>query len=117
MNLTLHGKSVDIHLTRAAEAALARRASPLVVEMELLFSCLLRKRVLFGGAPAGANPVNDRLAVRFRPIMTRHCNVSDNDGPPPSDDFPIANPRPYVPNWLRIDFRRGEWVGEFGYAD
>jgi len=117
MNLTLHGKSIDIRLTTAAEAALAKRDSPLVAEMELLFSCLLRKRVLFGGALAGASPVNDRLAVRFRPIMTRHCNVSDTDGPPPSDDFPIANPRPYVPNWLRIDFRRGEWVGEFGYAD
>jgi len=117
MNLSLHGKSIDIRLTNAAEGALARLGSPLVVEMELLFSCLLRKRVLFGGALAGAYPVNDRLAIRFRPIMTRHCNVSDNDGPPPSDDFPIANPRPYVPNWLRIDFRRGEWVGEFGYAD
>ena len=117
MNVILHDKSLEVRLTAAAKDALARRTAPLVAEMELLFSCLLRKRVLLGGALAGADPVNDRLAVRFRPIMTRHCNVSDNDGPPPSDDFPIANPRPYVPNWLRIDFRRGEWLGEFGYAD
>jgi hypothetical protein len=117
MNISLHDKSLEIRLTAAAKKALALRDRPLVVEMELLFSCLLRKRVHFGGATAPSTPVNDRLAVRFRPIMTRHCSVSATDGPPPSDDFPIANPRPYVPNWLAIDYRRGEWVGDFGYAD
>ena len=116
MNIRLHDKSLEIRLTAAAQKALALRERPLVVEMELLFSCLLRKRVHFGEAAERSTPVNDRLAVRFRPIMTRHCSVSDTDGPPPSDDFPIANPRPYVPNWLDIDFRRGEWVGAFGYA-
>jgi hypothetical protein len=117
MNISLHDKSLEIRLTAAAKKALALRDRPLVVEMELLFSCLLRKRVHFDAAGAPSTPVNDRLAVRFRPIMTRHCSVSATDGPPPSDDFPIANPRPYVPNWLAIDYRRGEWVGDFGYAD
>ena len=23
---------------------------------------------------------------------------------------------PYVPHWLKLDHRNGEWVGEFGYA-
>jgi hypothetical protein len=48
MHITLHDKSLEIRLTRAAQQALARRATPLVVEMELLFSCLRRKRVHFG---------------------------------------------------------------------
>lgn len=116
MNITLHDKSLEVRLTSAAQKALALRDRPLVVEMELLFSCLLRKRVHFGEAAERSTPVNDRLAVRFRPIMTRHCSVSETDGSPPSDDFPIANPRPFVPNWLAIDYRRGEWVGDFGYA-
>lgn len=117
MQLDLHGKTLDIRLTRAAEAALARRASPLVVEMELLFSCLLRKRVLFNGPADGAVAVNAQLAVRFRPIMTRRCSVAAGGAKPPSEAFPLENPRPYVPNWLRLDYRRGQWVGEFGYAD
>ena len=116
MNISLHGKSLEIRLTAAAQKALSLRDKPLVAEMELLFSCLLRKRVNFGDGLDQTTPVNDRLAVRFRPIMTRHCSVSDSDGPPPSDDFPIANPRPYVPGWLAIDYRRGQWVGKFGYA-
>lgn len=116
MNITLHDKTLEIRLTRAARKALALRDTPLVAEMELLFSCLLRKRVHFGEAAERSTPVNDRLAVRFRPIMTRHCSVAEGGPTPPSDDFPIANPRPYVPNWLAIDYRRGEWVGAFGYV-
>jgi len=115
MNITLHDKTVEIRLTAAAQKALAQRTTPLVAEMELLFSCLLRKRVNFGEAAEHTTPVSDRLAVRFRPIMTRHCSVSEGGASPPSDDFPIANPRPYVPNWLAIDYRRGKWVGAFGY--
>ncbi len=116
MNVTLHDKTLEVRLTAAAQKALARRETPLVAELELLFSCLLRKRVCFGESAEHSTPVNDRLSVRFRPLMTRHCSVSEIDGTPPSDDFPIANPRPFVPNWLAIDYRRGEWVGDFGYA-
>jgi hypothetical protein len=117
MNVILHDKTLEIRLTAAAAKALSRRALPLVAEMELLFSCLLRKRVHFGERAENSTPVNDRLAVRFTPIMTRRCSVAEGGATPPSEGFPLENPRPYVPNWLAIDYRRGEWVGEFGYAD
>jgi hypothetical protein len=117
MNITLHDKSLEVRLTSAAQKALAKRTTPLVAEMELLFSCLLRKRVHFGESVDEATPVSDRLAVRFKPIMTRRCSVADGGASPPSESFPLENPRPYVPNWLAIDNRRGVWVGEFGYAD
>ncbi|MDA8256409.1 MAG: hypothetical protein M0Z99_12350 [Betaproteobacteria bacterium] len=117
MNITLHDKSLEIRLTKAAQKALALRDTPLVAEMELLFSCLLRKRVYFGESAERSTPVNERLAVRFKPIMTRRCSVAEGGASPPSESFPLENPRPYVPNWLAIDFRRGKWVGDFGYAD
>jgi hypothetical protein len=84
--------------------------------MELLFSCLLRKRVYFGESAEQSTPVSDRLSVRFKPIMTRRCSVAEGGASPPSECFPLENPRPYVPNWLAIDYRRGKWVGDFGYA-
>jgi hypothetical protein len=116
MKITLHDKSLEIRLTAAAQKALARRETPLVAEMELLFSCLLRKRVYFGESAEQSTPVNDRLSVRFKPIMTRRCSVAEGGASPPSERFPLENPRPYVPNWLAIDYRRGKWVGDFGYA-
>ncbi len=116
MNITLHEKSLEIRLTKAAQKALARRERPLVAEMELLFSCLLRKRVYFGESTEQSVPVSAQLAVRFKPIMTRRCSVAEGGATPPSIGFPLENPRPYVPNWLAIDYRRGQWVGDFGYA-
>lgn len=116
MQVNLHNKNVDVRLSAAAERALQQREQTLGVEMELLFSCLLRKRVHFGEAAPDATRVG-RLAVRFKPIMTRKCTVAEGGASPPSEHFPLENPRPYVPNWLSIDYRRGEWVGNFGYAD
>lgn len=117
MNVTLYEKQIEIRLTAAAARALSQRATPLVAEMELLFSCLLRKRVYFGESMDETTPVNDRLSVRFKPIMTRRCSVSEGGATPPSEGFPLENPRPFVPGWLAIDYRRGEWVGQFGYAE
>jgi hypothetical protein len=48
-------------------------------------------------------------------VMTRVCAMAEVEGSPPVTDFPIANPRPYVPRWLTIDYRKGQWLGEFGY--
>jgi len=38
MNMTLHGKTLEVRLTSAAEKAMALRERPLVAEMALLFS-------------------------------------------------------------------------------
>lgn len=122
MNLqaTLAGKVLGITLTPRAEAAMARREVPLHAELELYFSCLVRKQVRFrdvGAAPVDeAVKVADNLFVCFRPVMTRGCSIDNIRGEtPPLTDFPITNPGAFVPRWLRIDYRNGSWQGEFGY--
>lgn len=116
MNISLADKSLEVRLSPSARRALEERNTPLLAEMELLFSCLIRKRVRFSEqVTKDAVPASDRLSIRFHPAMTRACTLSDLEGSPPLDDFPIANPRPYIPRWLAIDYRRGQWVGEFGY--
>lgn len=117
MNVILHDKTIEIRLSKPAKRALEDRKTPLLAEMELLFSCLIRKRVRFHELPNGtAIPVSERLSVSFRPVMTKACVLSELEGSTPLEDFPITNPRPYVPHWLSIDYRRGQWHGEFGYG-
>ena len=41
--------------------------------------------------------------------------MSEGGSAPPLTEFPIVNARAYMPHWLRIDYRRGEWLGEFGF--
>ncbi|WP_127477941.1 hypothetical protein [Sulfurivermis fontis] len=120
MHTTVHidDKPVSVELSHRAQDALARRKTPLLVEMELLFSCLIRKKVRFHEAAdtTGATAVVDGLALRFHPVMTAACRLGDiGDTAPPLADFPIANPAAFVPRWLRIDYDGAQWHGEFGY--
>lgn len=117
----IKGRPVRIKTSRAADRALDARKIGLLAEMELYFSCLIRKKVRFHeatGSKKGANAetqASDQLAVRFRPVMTANCPVDFEGDEVPVQDFPIKKPDAYIPKWLRIDYKRGEWVGEFGY--
>lgn len=116
------GKPVRIHITRAALRALSRHGHPVIAEMELYFSCLIRKQVLFSEFTGPAAPSEDctrvlpGLYASFRAVTTKHCRIADTDGKPPVEAMPIREPRRFVPDWLRIDFRRGKWKGEYGFS-
>jgi hypothetical protein len=108
-------RPVLVQWTASADRQLQSLPEPLLVEMELYFSCLIRKAVRFGRAAhaedfASAGP---HLKVGFRPVMTKACRVSDFEGAPPLEDFPIVKPEAFVPKRLTIDYRGGEWMGEF----
>ena len=117
LNTTLEDKSFRVTLSDAAQRALAQRSTPLIAEMELYFSCLIRLQVRFYEVDneSTATLVTDRLSVRFRPVMSRRCDTHEVNGKSPLDDFPIVKRAPYVPHWLRLDYKKGEWMGEFGY--
>lgn len=111
------GKKFTVEWSAAADKAMGELAAPLLVEMELYFSCLIRKVVRFSHASAVRYSValNPKLTISYRPVVTRTCKVSDigSDEEPPVDDFEMIKPEAFVPKHLFIDFKRGEWVGEF----
>jgi hypothetical protein len=117
--VTFKGKSLRVALSRAAQRALERRADALLLEMELYFSCLIRKRVYVREELEGVTsiPVSDKLHISFRPVVTQTCAMRDvpRDNPPVRD-MPIVRPERYFPHWLTLDYRRGKWLAEFGYA-
>jgi len=119
VNLTLGGRAVELRLSERAQAQLGREAGPLDIEMELYFSCLLRKRVHFRDAPqvdvAARAAFNDRVSVSFRPVVTHVCAVHDTVGEPPVEGVPLARAAAFTPKWLVLDYARGKWEGEFGY--
>lgn len=113
-------KAVKIELTPSAQSRLAALEKPLNVELELYFSCLIRLRVLFPEQPGDdyipVNADHDKLKIFFHPIMTRHCVVDDIRGrAPDTETFPIKKPEKFIPRWLKLDYKRGQWNGEFGY--
>ncbi|MEN8168818.1 MAG: hypothetical protein ABFS08_01170 [Pseudomonadota bacterium] len=120
IEITISGKPVQVELSPAASHAMQQRTEPLLAEMELYFSCLVRKKVRFHSANESRDAervfVNEQLVVSFRPVMTQSCSVdSVESAAPPVTDFPITTPAAFVPHWLRIDFSDNQWQGEFGY--
>ena len=114
--IEIQGKHVTVSLSKSAEKALDARNKILIAEMELYFSCLIRKQVRFKEDIEGdfVN-VAENLAVHFRPVMTKSCSINYDGDEPPLEDFPIKKPEAFIPHWLKIDFKKGEWSGEFGF--
>jgi hypothetical protein len=59
--------------------------------------------------------LDEHLTVCFRPVMTRQCAVSGAHDSPELEAFPIRRPEAFLPKWLAVDFRHGNWSGEFGF--
>ncbi|MDA8257079.1 MAG: hypothetical protein M0Z99_15865 [Betaproteobacteria bacterium] len=131
-NLSFHGKALKIECSEKAEKMANRLDAPVVMEMQIYFSCMIGKRLAYYSAAdipgtyrleadpfreilADAQPLTGKIHVRFNIVMTKNCLVSDYMGPPPVTDFTVARSEAFVPNWLTIDFKDGMFVGEFGW--
>ena len=115
-HIKIQNKPVVVTLSKSAEKALVNRTTTLVAEMELYFSCLIRKQVRFRENMDGdVVSAHENLAVRFRPVMTEVCGADYEGDEPPLTDFPIQKPQAFTPKWLNIDFKKNKWLGEFGF--
>ena len=115
----IRGRQLRLNISRSASARLAQRSTPLLLEMELYFSCLVRKRVHVRESAAGFDVIElgEKLRVWFRPVVTRTCAISECEpGRPPVTDMPVTGPERYFPHWLTLDYRHGQWHAMFGYA-
>jgi len=115
--IELMGRPLEVSLTTAAVRELGRRTTPLHVEMELYFSCLIRKRLHFDPPVRGeVAHLDEGLSLAFRPVMSRGgCSVADSDPEELLIDLPTGEPQRFVPRWLTLDYRHATWQGEFGY--
>jgi hypothetical protein len=117
--IALGSRELELRCTSRASAALAAAREPLDIELELYFSCLIRKRVQVRREArtdvAARGRVNEQVTVSFRPVMTKACGVHDVAGAPDLESIPLVRETAFTPKWLALDFRHGDWVGEFGY--
>ncbi|MCP5265868.1 MAG: hypothetical protein H6934_07135 [Burkholderiaceae bacterium] len=113
----INGKPVQVEWSRAAERALARRSRPLVVELELYFSCLVKKFVHFHDERPGLKtvPVDDRLRLGFRAVTSSACSLEEarQRGRQPEIEIQTEQARRFAPKSVRIDFTGGRWRGSY----
>lgn len=115
--IEINGRLVSVEWTKSAARELTRRTQPLVVELELYFSCLVKKFVHFHETPPQRDTVavSDKLAVFFRPVTSTACSfeVADRLGRQPEVELDTANVRKIAPKRVKLDFVRGVWQGNY----
>ncbi|MDZ7591181.1 MAG: hypothetical protein U5L05_10960 [Rubrivivax sp.] len=115
--VVINGKPVLIEWSRAAQVALERRSQPLTLELELYFSCLVKKFVHFHeSVPARETVVvNDRLRVFFRAVTSTACSMdlAQRLGRQPETELDSAAVRKLAPKRVWLDRRHGTWTAEY----
>ena len=115
--VSVNGKPVTVAWSRKAAQELFERSRPLVLELELYFSCLAKKFVHFHDeAPGRATiPVADKLQLYFRAVTSTACtmDVAETLGRQPEIELETAAVRKLAPKRVQLDFDKGRWVAAF----
>jgi len=116
-SVILGGKKLRVEWTGRANRVLQVRSEPLIIEMQLYFSCVLKKRVLFHAtSELETTDVGSSMKIAFRPIQAAACDPEEF-----ANNYPVGRvletpaATKMMPSKLRIDFRKGQWEGEIGY--
>lgn len=113
--ITLNGHDIEVSWTRRADKALRQRTEPLLAEMQLYFSCVVQKRVLFHTESEHKYvSVSDGLKVCFRPVEALSCDPEHfAEHHPVKRQFSSRSATRMFPKRCSIDYVKGQWQGEF----
>ncbi len=113
--ISINEKPLEVTWTKRANRELTTRNSPLIVEMQLFFSCVVKKRVLFhDNCDHDATLVNEELSVLFRPVEAASCDPFEfAKNFPEKRGLDSASAIKMRARRLSLDFVDGEWVGEY----
>ncbi|MET0048850.1 MAG: hypothetical protein ABW066_13780 [Sedimenticola sp.] len=111
----LRDAPLEVRWTGRAERALGQRSAPLTVEMQVYFTCVVKKRVLFhDNGELHGSPVDERLNILFNVVESNSCDpVEFANNFPVKQVFDSPAALKMKPSALEIDFRDGIWSGEF----
>lgn len=114
-SVTLRNHPLKVEWTQRAESELVGRGRPLVIEMQLYFSCVIKKRVLFHDSyEKNTIPVSDHIVIDFRPVESESCDPWEfAKNFPVKQEFKTMAAVKMHPKSLLVDYKSGKWIGEF----
>lgn len=111
----LRGHTVPVDLTRRARKQLSKLSSPLIIELQLYFSCVIQKRVIFNTEQQNEDiKLSDRIYVRYRVVQSDSCNPDEfAKNHPIKQELHTSKADKMLPSRLEVDFKGGQWRGMF----
>lgn len=121
-SIIINDKHVLIDMTSDALLAVSQSPAPILAELELYFSCLVRKQLRFrelnelvSGKQTHARVIPG-FYVSFGAVTTKTCANLTDASVPELEPMPIKHPERFVPDWINIDYRAKQWLGNFGFS-
>lgn len=115
--VSINNRPVRVEWTRSAAQALAQRETPLTVELELYYSCLIKKFVHFHESPPDHVTVDasPKLRLFFRSVTSTACSMDKAAelGRQPETEITTEVVRKIAPREVHIDHVAGQWRGNY----
>ena len=113
---SLNQHQLVIKLTQRADQALAELPHTLTIEMQLYFSCMVKKRVLFHTQAVSfeTDQVTPQLNIAYRSVQSDTCSPEEFAAQYPQKqvlDNPVTKNR--APSELSVDYIDNKWEGDF----
>ena len=115
--LQIDGREIELRWNKRAQRELERRDTPLLVELQLYFSCVVKKRILFhDSADFDSHPVNPSIRLAYRAIASAACDPNEFAASfPGARELTTDAAKSMLPRYVEIDYVRGGWQGRFSY--
>ena len=115
--VAINQRDVEVRWTDRAEQNLQLGRQPLIVELQLYFSCVVKKRVVFHQrVEFNTTVVSDRLQIAFQPVASAACDPREFAASfPAGKNLSQGMAARMIPRIVELDYRRGNWEGQFRY--
>lgn len=116
-SIDIRGKKMAIMYSNRAEKALQQRTTPLIAELQLYFTCVVQKRVVFHECTVlDTISVNPKLKISYHTVQSNDCDpVEFADKHPVKKELNSKAALSMRPALLKIDYRNGQWAGNFSF--
>ncbi len=115
VNASVNGNNVLIKYTRRAKKELESRNSQLIIEMQIYFSCVVQKRVLFHDTfEFEKTPISDNIAISIRAVESQSCDPDFYSKNHPEKRVLDSNgAKKMTAKELIFDYKDNKWIGNF----